>query len=600
MRTDGFKEARVKCATELEEKRAAEGDGALPFDCSFEQSDAGESMRIGSGLRRVTHKPYDKYGEGFGEYVTTEFTVTLDVDNADGQFHYVFRPAGMPAEENAFAGALRVTVTPPKGKAHTVLDYASVYHASEPFEQRGSLSAEQGYFLRLLENQVYLSTSVDVEGLKADRELRPQLDALAPEVSAALKAADDCKRKYFKQLATWRKSSGTLVEAGWECAGSYTTPDQRVLNLHWSGNFVEEEGIMNFDVTVDQPKDGQTFTWNLGLKRGQIFDMEAVDVSDGNGSWGYETGTMHTDTFDNFAGPYVNGEKTPWAEGLIADFTAGGEKYGLIYSRFDAASYRAPAGATVKRVEGSRQDKVVLLLPDLHVLERSSAQSNIEAQRVQDFQVEVLGDLSDKYGPYDLILENVPFDVPQESLVTQLTYMPPVQGTFRPSAQTFLSNNPRSVRVVGPVSSAEDRELALHLEELADVEYTMAHPNEIRCGNSTEWTVGSAIAAAKKATTSTDMPPEALACFCNEVRWTGAEMDWFRNDRLVDDPKKEAAAALKSPSRLSVIIAGKNHQAQIVKDLAAAHVPYLVVEPKGMAWGTDSYKGIPDPKGFCQ
>lgn len=599
MRTEGFQDGQKACDEALDNARVEKGDqAALPFDCSYETEANGEKVEISQTLHRKTHEGYNEYGEFTGEHSVVQNTITMVYEDAEGRFLYTFEPANMAATENGTAGSLTVTVQAPSmEKPHMTLDYVNVYHPSVSGEKHGELNPDQEDFLRLVKNQTYLSIQTPVENIKADRALATQIEALAPEVSEALKATERCRKDFFAQLKEWRTPNDRFIEEAFECTETYTTASKNELAVRWKAYYVEEEGIQNVDVFVTQPQGDATFEWGFGVKRGQVFDYERISVESGNGSWEYETGVIHRDTLDNFSGPYTRGEKTDWAEGLLDDFLEGGEKYGLRYPDFQVGQYRAPKGSKVTRTfVGPFKDKSVIVLPDLHLDPDSTREQNLSAQKVQDHQAAVLKDLATKYGPFDLVLENIPAGTPQASLATMYEFTPPIQGEFVPSAAQFLAYNPYTARVIGPVSHQELAATMAHLEESKKVSHALAHPWGTPCENAPNFNLAQAI----EASNGTTVVPELKVCFCANVKWTQQEAAWMNQDRLIDAPHREAQAALRSPSALTVIIAGKNHQAKIEEELRIGGASYAVVEPTAVRLTTSTYGGLEDPNGLCK
>lgn len=579
--------------------RIEKGDPkALPFECGFETSMGDEKVNIVEKLHRETRQEYDEFGDFRGERSYVQNTISLEYEDESGQFVYTYEPAGLAATESGTPGSLTVTVqTPGMPSPYTVVDYVNIYQPFSPGEKQGALSEPQEDFLRLVKNQTYLSVETPVETLIADRALQPQLEALVPEVSQALQASTKCRKEYFKQLKTWRMPNDHFVEEEFVCEETYGTSDQRDITISWRANFIEEEGIQNLNVKVNQPRTEATFDWHFGLKRGQLFDYESVAVESAGGSWGYETGLMHRDTFDNFAGPYAKGEKTPWVEGLIDDFLVGGENHGLRYPDFKLDKYRAPkGGSVVKRFEGPINGKTVIVLPDLHVLATSTREQNLKAQKVQDYQAVVLKDLAAKYGTFDLVLENIPEGMPQAYLAMQFEFAAPVQGEFTSSAAQFLAYNPYSVRVIGPVSQQQLQDTMAHLETSGQATHALQHPWETPCANAPQFNLAQAIEVSEQ----TNPNPALKECFCTNLEWIKSEAAWMTQDRFLDAPHEEAQAALSSPSTLTVVIAGKNHQAKIEEDLRLAGASYAVIEPSTVRLETSKFPVLEDPRGICQ
>lgn len=598
MQGEDFQENQKKCEESLEDTRIEKGDQkALPFECGYETSMGEEKVKIVENLHRETREEYDEFGDFRGERSYVQNTISLEYEDTSGRFVYTYEPAGLAATERGTPGSLTVTVqTPVMQSPYTVVDYANIHLPYGPGEKQGELSRSQEDFLRLVKNQTYLSVDTPVESLVADRALRPKLEALVPEVSQALKDSTQCRKEYFKQLKAWRVPNDHFIEEEFNCEETYTTPDQREIGISWSANFIEEEGIQNLEVKLSQPRTEATFDWHFGLKRGQLFDYESVSVESAGGSWAYETGLIHRDTLDNFAGPYTKGEKTPWAEGLLDDFLSGGENHGLRYPDFKLDKYRAPKGGTVvKRFEGSFK-KTVIVLPDLHVDAASTREQNLKAQKVQDYQALVLKDLAEKYGTFDLVLENIPEGMPQAYLAMQFEFAAPVQGEFTSSAAQFLAYNPYSVRVIGPVTQKQLQDTMAHLETSRKATHALQHPWETPCINAPQFNLAQAIGASEQ-----DNPNPALKeCFCTNVEWIKSEAAWMTQDRFIDAPHKEAQAALMSPSTLAVVIAGKNHQAKIEEDLRLAGASYAVIEPSTVRLEASKFPVLEDPKGICQ
>lgn len=279
--------------------------------------------------------------------------------------------------------------------------------------------------------------------------------------------------------------------------------------------------------------------------------------------------------------------------------------------KFEFTDYQPTGdGVIVKNVFRSPDAKSVIYIPDYHAMVKKELENTELVVATQSHTVAMMKQLVAEYGQIPVVMEDVPFGFSMANVAANadLSTDPTVKDVSRllqmsdaksreaeaykllmdgrlPVGQYLLIAMPDSIV---PVFSSTVDQINADIQRLemrdqavrAKITMSLA---EFSCkklpGNpDVDAFVKDMVARFLKG----DRSPDVVACFCAYRGFVNRNVHPLTVTRTVDAPRREAAAAMRSKGDLVVVISGVGHATNMVKELDAGGVNYMVMAPKSI------------------